>query len=79
MSRTTNAVAVSTIGIDTGKNTLHLIGLGEVLGIVGDLKGIPGIISREIGDENKWLTRPLLLVVDGDAVGLDFRPAYYQK
>ena len=27
MSRTTNAVAVSTIGIDTGKNTLHLIGL----------------------------------------------------
>ena len=29
MSRTTNAVAVSTIGIDTGKNTLHLIGLDE--------------------------------------------------
>jgi hypothetical protein len=29
MSRTTSAVAVSTIGIDTGKNTLHLIGLDE--------------------------------------------------
>jgi hypothetical protein len=29
MSRTTSALAVSTIGIDTGKNTLHLIGLDE--------------------------------------------------
>jgi hypothetical protein len=29
MSRTTSAVAVSTIGVDTGKNTLHLIGLDE--------------------------------------------------
>src|SRR6476660_9527114 len=49
---------------------------GEVLGIVGDLKGITGMISGEIGNENKWLSRPLLLVVDGDAVGLDFRHAY---
>ncbi len=29
MSRTTSAVAASTIGIDTGKHTLHLIGLDE--------------------------------------------------
>ena len=29
MSRTTSAVAANTIGIDTGKNTLHLIGLDE--------------------------------------------------
>ena len=29
MSQKTNAVAVRTIGIDTGKNTLHLIGLDE--------------------------------------------------
>ena len=29
MSRTTSAVAASTIGIDTGKYTLHLIGLDE--------------------------------------------------
>ena len=29
MSRTTSAVAAATIGIDTGKNTLHLIGLDE--------------------------------------------------
>jgi transposase len=29
MSRQTNAIAVTTIGIDTGKNTLHLIGLDE--------------------------------------------------
>jgi transposase len=29
MSKQTNATAVSTIGIDTGKNTLHMIGLDE--------------------------------------------------
>ena len=29
MSQKTNAVAVRTIGIDTGKNTFHLIGLYE--------------------------------------------------
>ena len=29
MSRKTDAVVASTIGIDTGKNTLHLIGLDE--------------------------------------------------
>ena len=29
MPKRTNAVAVSTIGIDTGKNTLHMIGLDE--------------------------------------------------
>jgi hypothetical protein len=29
MSRQTNTIAVTTIGIDTGKNTLHLIGLDE--------------------------------------------------
>jgi len=29
MSKRTNAVAVNTIGIDTGKNTLHMIGLDE--------------------------------------------------
>jgi hypothetical protein len=29
MSKQTNAIAVSTIGIDTGKNTLHMIGLDE--------------------------------------------------
>jgi hypothetical protein len=30
MSKQTNAVAVSTIGIDTGKNTLHMIGLDGI-------------------------------------------------
>lgn len=29
MSKQTNAIAVSTIGVDTGKNTSHLIGLDE--------------------------------------------------
>jgi len=47
-----------------------------VLGIVSDLKGITSIISGEIGNENKWLSSPLLLIVDGDTVGLDFRHAY---
>src|ERR1700722_10202539 len=49
---------------------------GEVLSIVGDLKSITGLISGQIGNENKRLSRALLLVVDGDAVGLDFRHAY---
>jgi transposase len=34
MSKQTNAVTVSTTGIDTGKNTLHMIGLdkmGEII------------------------------------------------
>ena len=34
MSKQKNAIAVRTIGIDTGKNTLHLIGLdgrGEIV------------------------------------------------
>ena len=34
MPKRTNAVAVSTIGIDTGKNTLHMIGLDEKGAIV---------------------------------------------
>ena len=34
MSQKTNAVAVRTIGIDTGKNTFHLIGLDELGTIV---------------------------------------------
>ena len=29
MSKQKNAIAVRTIGIDTGKNTLHMIGLDE--------------------------------------------------
>ena len=52
MSRTTSGVAVSTIGIDTGKNTLHLIGLDEHCGISHgagiDLKEV-----RVVGDEER--------------------------
>jgi hypothetical protein len=29
MSQRTDAVVISTIGIDTGKNTLHLVGLND--------------------------------------------------
>ena len=34
MSRRTDAVVASTIGIDTGKNTLHLVGLDDQGAIV---------------------------------------------
>lgn len=34
MSKRTNAIAISTVGIDTGKNTLHMIGLDEKGAIV---------------------------------------------
>ena len=34
MSKRTNAVSISAIGIDTGKNTLHMIGLDEKGAIV---------------------------------------------
>jgi hypothetical protein len=40
MSQKTNAVAVRTIGIDTGKNTFHLIGLdqqGTCIGVVEEV------------------------------------------
>jgi hypothetical protein len=48
---------------------------GKVLGVIGDLEGVAGMVGGKIGNENKRLSRPLLLVVDGDAVGLDFRHA----
>src|ERR1700751_2716013 len=64
---------------------LRLIGLAsaariegdasEVLGIIPDLKGIAGMVGGKIGNENERLSRPLLLVVDGDAVGSGFRHA----
>jgi hypothetical protein len=65
---------------------LRLIGLtsaaridgdaGKALGVIANLEGVAGMIGSKIGDENKRLTGPLLLVVHGDAVGLDFRHTY---
>jgi hypothetical protein len=60
MSKQKNAIAVRTIGIDTGKNTLHLIGLdgrGEVVlrekvsrnRIAARLVNVPPCLNRDRG------------------------------
>src|SRR4030095_13764761 len=46
---------------------------GKLLGVVGDLKGIAGIVCCKIGDQQQRLAGALLLIVDGDVVGLDLR------
>ena len=45
-----NAVSVHTIGIDTGKNTLHLIGLDEQGAIVLREKVARGRIGSRLGN-----------------------------
>jgi transposase len=85
MSRQTNAIAVTTIGIDTGKNTLHLIGLDERGTIVlreklargrirARLANVPPcLIGIEAGMATHYVARELL------ALGHDVRqvpPAY---
>src|ERR1700751_2261585 len=85
MSQKTNAVAVRTIGIDTGKNTFHLIGLDEQGTIVlreklarGRLarrlaNASPCLIATEAGMATHYVARELL------ALGHDVRqvpPAY---
>ena len=86
MSRKSNAVIV-TIGIDPGKNTLHLIGLdarGEIVlrekvardRVVARLANVPPcVIGIEAGMGTHYVTRELL------AVGHDVRqvPAIYAK
>jgi hypothetical protein len=46
MSQRTDAVVVSTIGIDTGKNTLHLVGLDDRGSIVCERKLLGRIRTR---------------------------------
>ena len=85
MSQKTNAVAVRTIGIDTGKNTFHLIGLDEQGAIVlreklarsrigRRLANVsPCLIGIEAGMATHYVARELL------ALGHDVRqvpPAY---
>ena len=72
MSRTTSAVAASTIGIDTGKHTLHLIGLDEQGMIVlreklargrigGRLANVPPcLIGIEAGMGTHYVARELI-------------------
>jgi len=50
MLQKTNAVAVRTIGIDTGKNTLHLIGLDQQGTIVLREKLARGRIGRRLAN-----------------------------
>src|SRR6266487_1602529 len=85
MSQKTDAVVASTIGIDTGKNTLHLIGLDEQGTIVLREKlargriarrlanALPCLIGIEAGMATHYVARELL------ALGHDVRqvpPAY---
>ena len=55
MSQKTNAVAVRTIGIDTGKNTFHLIGLDEQGAIVLREKLARGRIGRRLANVSPCL------------------------
>ena len=55
MSQKTNAVAVRTIGIDTGKNTFHLIGLDEQGTIVLREKLARGRIARRLANASPCL------------------------
>src|SRR2546428_7121983 len=55
----------------TGASQVHG-DTGEVLGILGDLKRITGVISRQIRDEDERLSCSLLVVVHGDLVDADF-------
>ena len=55
MLQNTNAVAVRTIGIDTGKNTFHLIGLDEQGTIVLREKLARGRIARRLANASPCL------------------------
>ena len=50
---------------------------GELLSVVLDLKGIACIVGSKVGDQQQRLAGALLLVVDGDVVGLDLRHGVY--
>ena len=55
MSQKTNAVAIRTIGIDTGKNTFHLIGLDQQGTIVLREKLARGRIGRRLANASPCL------------------------
>src|SRR5215469_4526181 len=46
---------------------------GEMLGILRDLKGVAGIVRRQIRNEDEWLSRALLVIIHGHVVDLDLR------
>jgi hypothetical protein len=75
MSRQTSAIAVTSIGIDTGKNTLHLIGLDEHGGIVLREKLARGRIRTRLAPV--FATSPRHGVAGprrAGGVSFDFRP-----
>jgi hypothetical protein len=55
MSRKANAGAIRTIGIDTGKNTFHLIGLGEQGTIVSCEKLARGRVGSRLANVSPCL------------------------
>jgi transposase len=55
MSQKTNTVAVRTIGIDTGKNTFHLIGLDQQGTIVLREKLAGGRIGKRLANASPYL------------------------
>jgi len=46
-----------------------------MLGVLADLKGVAGIVGRELRDEHERFARALLLIVQSYAVSLDLRHA----
>src|SRR5262245_34105628 len=44
-----------------------------MLRVLGDLEGVAGVISGQIGNEKKRLAASLLFIVDREVVGVDFR------
>jgi hypothetical protein len=46
---------------------------GEMLGVVCHLERISGVVGRQIGDQQQWLARALLLVIYGYVIDLDLR------
>ena len=44
-----------------------------MLGILRDLKGVAGIVRRQIRNEDERLSRALLVIIHGHVVDLDLR------
>jgi hypothetical protein len=50
---------------------------GEVLEVLGNLEGIAGVISGQVGNQDQRLSDSLLIVVHGDTVRFD--PGHYSR
>ena len=72
MSRKTDAVVARTIGIDTGKNTLHLIGLDDKGAIVLREKLTRGRIAARLANVPQCLSQCRRSAQDG-SIHVDLR------